>query len=204
MTHLTESEIVDAVEARLHPARARHLDECGACRSRVGEAQETLQMAAVVDVPEPSPLFWDSFSTRVREAVAADDSRKEAWWARVAGWPKFSMAATAGTICLAVGLWTWQARGPADIAPAGSVPAPAPSRNTAMADAPDVADDLDTDEAWAIVRTVADDVDWEDAHAAGISASPGAADSAALDLSDAELSELSNILEDELKRANGA
>ena len=51
------------------------------------------------------------------------------------------------------------------------------------------------------MRTVADDVEWDEAQAAGLSARPGSAEHAALALTAAEQSELAQLLAAELKRA---
>jgi hypothetical protein len=64
-------------------------------------------------------------------------------------------------------------------------------------------DDLDSDEAWAVVRDAADDIAWEDVHDAGISPHPDDVDNAALQLNAAERVELARLLDADLKR-NGA
>ena len=46
---------------------------------------------AEVEVPEPSPLFWDHLSARVRDAVAAEPARR--WWSGVRSWPRWLMPA---------------------------------------------------------------------------------------------------------------
>ena len=46
-----------------------------------------------------------------------------------------------------------------------------------------VPDDADTDEAWAVVRAAAIDLNWDDAREAGISAHPGDVERVALELS---------------------
>jgi hypothetical protein len=62
-------------------------------------------------------------------------------------------------------------------------------------------DDVEVDEAWAIVRAVADDVVWDDVTDAGISARPGSADRAIQTLSAAERTELAALIAEELKRS---
>ena len=66
-----------------------------------------------------------------------------------------------------------------------------------------IVDDLDNDEAWAVVRAATADLVWEDAHDAGISAHPGAVENAALELNAAERIELERLLDEDMKR-NGA
>ncbi len=38
-----------------------------------------MSVAAEVEVPEPSPLFWDHLSARVGEAVAAEQAPRRSW-----------------------------------------------------------------------------------------------------------------------------
>ena len=51
------------------------------------------------------------------------------------------------------------------------------------------------------MRSAAEDIDWEDARAAGLQAQPGAADRMALELTEAERIELMRIVEREMKRS---
>jgi hypothetical protein len=85
-----------------------------------------MSAAADVAVPEPSPLFWDHFSARVREAVAAEGLPRRPLWS----WPRLAMpvaaAAMAGVI-LAVALSTGPETRP-------DVPAVAPTASTAPVD----------------------------------------------------------------------
>ena len=78
----------------------------------------------------------------------------------------------------------------------------APSAVTPVSDDTDV----DADEAWAVVRAAAQDLRWDEAHAAGLSARPGAAEGLALELTADERSVLARLLDKELekgKRAKG-
>jgi hypothetical protein len=63
----------------------------------------------------------------------------------------------------------------------------------------DAADDIETDDDWAVVRSVAEQVDWDDAHDAGISARPDAAERMTAELSTREQSELARLLQSELE-----
>jgi hypothetical protein len=60
--------------------------------------------------------------------------------------------------------------------------------------------DADEDPAWAVVRAAADDLPWEEAHAAGLSARPDAVEGLALELTAEERLELARLLGQELKR----
>ena len=62
MNHLTDRDLVDALDGRLPPAVAAHVRECATCRERIADFAETLVQARGADVPEPSPLFWDHLS----------------------------------------------------------------------------------------------------------------------------------------------
>ena len=61
--------------------------------------------------------------------------------------------------------------------------------------------DVEADDAWALVRVVADEVGWDDAQAAGLVAAAESVERLALELNDAERIELARLLEDELKRS---
>jgi len=71
MTHLTPDQFVDAVEDRdrLDRQAAAHLGQCEACRQELTSLTESWHETAAVTLSEPSPLFWDHFSRRVREAT---------------------------------------------------------------------------------------------------------------------------------------
>jgi hypothetical protein len=64
----------------------------------------------------------------------------------------------------------------------------------------DDAFDPDTDEAWALVRTVADDLSWDDAAAEGVGVRPGSAERAMMTLTVDERSELVRLLQAETKQ----
>lgn len=200
MTHLSATELVDLLDGRLDVARLPHADTCEACRARVNQLRAALEAASAVPVPEPSPLFWQHLSTRVMQGIAAKDTSWSVWrhpaphvWAGVAALAIVIGLAAIGTFKSSSGTVP---RGPAS----GGL-----SAGTADV-LPDTDDDLDADEAWAIVRTLADDVNWgeTDAHEAGIAPGPGWANRAALSLTAAELSELARILEAEMGGRNGA
>ena len=62
-------------------------------------------------------------------------------------------------------------------------------------------DNIEADEAWAVVRAAAEGLAWEDAHAVGISAYPGSAEGIALELTAEERAELGRLLNTEMKRS---
>jgi hypothetical protein len=123
MTHLTSLELVDALEGALGPIRREHLNRCGTCRRELERCRAQLaDLEALGPVPEPSPLFWDHFGARVRDAVEADARRASgSWW--IQGWrPLAALGAAVAAVAIAVGL----DRTAVDPAP----PEPAPSVDT--------------------------------------------------------------------------
>jgi hypothetical protein len=100
--HLSSLELVDAVEGQLASTRhERHLETCDRCRSSVSELRAVMTHVASAEVPEPSPLFWDHFSQRVRAATRDVAPAREAWWS--SGWrPIVGVAAVLVALFLAV------------------------------------------------------------------------------------------------------
>ena len=57
--HLRPDELVDLAEGTRAESAAPHLAECAVCRLQLGDLKAMISAAAEVDVPEPSPFFWD-------------------------------------------------------------------------------------------------------------------------------------------------
>jgi hypothetical protein len=203
MTHLNESELIDAAEGH-DGAAADHAAQCDRCRDTVARLRETIAGVRTADVPEPSPLFWDHFATRVRHAIDAEDAADAADTVPVSGWRAWahgpgawSAAAAALVLALVAGVWQWSA--PERPARSGA-PAAGPAAVVADAAGDDHDDselgDIESDEAWAIVRTVADAVEWDDdGAAAGLFARPGWAERAAQTLTADEREALFQLLQ---------
>lgn len=167
MTHFSEAEFIDLLEGMLPPARMAHLQHCEACRGQ--SAAMNVVVARVTengsgDVPEPSPLFWDHLSSRVSDAVAAPAGpawRERGWW-----WPGTAWVAGLASVALAVAvshavLPRAPLVPPSAVAMRGtSAPADALPRTGEISTEP--ADDLEADEAWALVRSVADQIEWDE------------------------------------------
>ncbi len=77
--HLTDAELTDLAEGLRAEASAPHLRACGGCRRRLGDLRAAISLASGLDVPEPSPLFWDHLSARISEQVAAASSGGVGW-----------------------------------------------------------------------------------------------------------------------------
>jgi hypothetical protein len=146
-------------------------------------------------------LFWEHFSTRIRDAVnsadhhtSASDSMSGSWL----GWLRhesFSWAVAAALVVAVIVGAVWQVSAPSPVGPqiVDRTPTPPRLNNTELPDA-------DADPAWAVVRTVADEVRSNDAVVVGLDPQPGAAERAVESLSAAERSELVRLLLAETKR----
>lgn len=198
MKHLSRAEFVDLIESSpsLPAERAQHIETCAQCREDADVLRAMHSLAAADDIPEPSPLFWDHFSGRV-----AEELRREPLPTPPTRWipVPFATWAAAGTIVvLLISTVVWRT----------TLHAPAPHVPTQVSASPDFVtmepvDDLDNDEAWAVVRAATADLAWEDAHAAGITPRPGEVEKEALQLNAAERAELERLIDEDVKR-NGA
>ena len=127
MSHLSPAEFVDLAEGTLDARRAAHAGTCDACRAQAAVVRDALQMTgAADDVPEPSPLFWDQLSARVRETVAREP--RSSWqfgWRGVQ--PDAAMLAIAAAIIavLVVIPGVRRAGTPQSATPSGAPPAAA-------------------------------------------------------------------------------
>jgi hypothetical protein len=205
MTHLTDVEFVDLIDGTLAPARAQHLDGCEACRASASAIRETLSRAANAEIPEPSPLFWEHFSSRVQEGVGAQSVAPSGWF----GWAqsttvKWAMSGALLTLLLVAVVWRASA-------PRRASTVSAPFATTSVTDPADPdAFDPDLDVAWALVRTVADDVArdspasdevaWDEVAMDGVGVRLGAVEHALAALTGDERSELLRLLQAETKQ----
>jgi hypothetical protein len=74
MYHLTPEELLDLAEATRPEVSSKsmsHLAACAVCRDQLADLRAALELVdpADVHVPEPSPLFWEHFSTRASPIV---------------------------------------------------------------------------------------------------------------------------------------
>ena len=200
MTHLSESEFVDLAEndTALDPRRAAHVAACASCREQLETLRSMLRESERVEVPEPSPLFWEHLSNRVRAELAGEPLPQR-------GWNGFGLRglvplAVAAALILAILTGVQLMRiGPHD--GAGRVVGNRPSI-VIPAGRPEGTPDADNADVWALLTAVASDVAFEDARAAGMHVLPAAIDHAVQDLSEEELTELGRLLQSELKRSS--
>jgi len=205
MSHLTDLELVDAVDGRedvagtLAADRRRHLDACDLCRARVDELRALIAQAAGADLPEPSPLFWNHFNARVRDGIDGAHPGESVGGRWLSAWVQQGSVRWAAFATLVVALMVagvWRVSAPTRrVGPVAADRGADVHRTPTSPESPDA----DADPAWAVVRTVADSVKWDDA-VAGIGAEPGAAETVAGTLSPEERSELVKLLLAETKR----
>jgi hypothetical protein len=205
MSHLSDLELVDLLDGHLPAARARHMDDCPACAVRLQLLREAVADAAEVRVPEPSPLFWEHFSARVRERVR--DAEPERAFSATELLSRASVRwAVVGAFAVAVvvaALWRTPS-GPESPSSPDRTPTRAASTSNAAVESfgeMDALAGIEQDAAWALVRTVADDVSWDDQTEAGMGTRPGSAERATLVLTADERSELLELLAEETRRS---
>jgi hypothetical protein len=189
--HLTPDELIDAAEGTIDDERQRHLDACEACRKEVEALRALMREAAGAPVPEPSPLFWEHFSARVRQAVA-EEQLPSVGWSRGIGWSTLVPVGALAAVMIAM---------VATLLRAPAVPEMRPAVPTAQISPDDTADVLLEPENWEIVADLLGQVDWETASAAGLTLAPGEAELAVLSLTEDEQRELSRLLAGEIERS---
>jgi hypothetical protein len=193
MSHLSSEEFVDRLDGVLPPARLAHLETCRACRSEAeGLTGIVARTAQARNVPEPSPLFWALLSARVRDGLSGPIART---WKDLVWWPGSAWAAGVASVVLVLLVSQSTIPGPGNSTRTSAPFSAAAARVTDS----DPGDDLDTDQAWAVVRTIADEATNDAAHEAGITTRPDAAERMTQELSSREKSELAQLLAGELK-----
>lgn len=190
MKHLTPDELIDAVEGTLERSRDAHLKTCAACSDEAARLLAILREAREVGVPEPSPLFWDHFSTRVRAAVATEETLQPAWWPEWLRWPV--LVPLGGLALLVFAITTAVPRAPA-----------IPSTQADAGREAIAIDDLATigEQEWAVVSEMVGRVEIEDAREMGIAVNPGDAERIALQLNATEQRELVRLIKEEMDKA---
>lgn len=194
--HLTPEQLIDIAEGTIPAASASHLATCEACGRQLADLRAMMSAVAAVDVPEPSPLFWDHLSARVSDAVAVEPPPNGwNWWLRAA--MPFALA-TAAALAIAFVMVTRLIAPPVLPTPAtGSVavrpPAVASPGETL---APDV-----TDPSLSLVADLAEDIGWDQVREAGL-APRGSADHAVTHLSEGELQQLRDLLQEAMTKSS--
>jgi hypothetical protein len=184
MNHLTDPELVDALDGQAPTNVVVHVRECGTCRDRLSDLAETLAETRLADMPEPSPLFWDHLSARIREDIARHPMPSRARWL---AWPMWAPLGGLALVVVAIiaGLLR---EGPVSDPPA-------------MTTVDDVRlqEDAALEAAWALTADLIGSGDAAAAIDAEGIVRPGSAELAAADLSPDEQVELLRLLRLELK-----
>jgi hypothetical protein len=198
MAHLNDEQIGEALAGE--PTSAAHVAACPECAAKLSALRDTLRDVTDVPVPEPSPLFWTGFAARVNEAIDAPPPAHR-WW----GSPRLVWATLAAAVLVVAAILLVPTVLPE---PASRIATTSPVTPAVIEGEPPAPDDnlaaqplFDDDEAWELVRSVASDLDYDDAHEAGIVPRPGAVERAAAELDEDERAELIRLIEAELKRA---
>ena len=97
MSHLSRDERLLALDGALDATRQAHLASCPACRTDVETLGGVLARVRAVDVPEPSPLFWDHLAARVGDAIAREPAPvpDRGWWSPRLAWAAAAVVITA-------------------------------------------------------------------------------------------------------------
>lgn len=203
MNHLSHSEIVDLAEGTLEQSRRAHADGCHACRDAVADLRRMLEMTTVAgggEVPEPSPLFWDHLSARVREAIAAEPAPRRQW---IVWRPAF--AALAGVLVAVTVLGSLMLRRETAVV---SGPSAGAAASAAMSTPDSASIDAGRDatvegntDVWEVLTAAAADLELDAARDAGMSVQSAAIDGAVHRMNADELNELGRLLQSEMKRA---
>jgi hypothetical protein len=138
--HPADEALMDLLEERGSPAARSHVAECAPCRERVDAARQGLELAMEADMPEPSPLYWESFRRQVGTRIESGEGSAPAWRRLLLSpW----LAAAAAAVAVVVVLLP---------ASPGPQPGPVPSANVlpAWSALPEAEDD----EALALLAAV--------------------------------------------------
>ena len=212
MTHLSPQEFVDLAEGGLTPGRASHLDGCARCRDEADVLRAVMNDAQEVEVPEPSPLFWEHLSRRVSDAVTlpgTPTARAAVGWS---GWHvgHLMTAVTTATVVLAVVVGVSMLRDAGDagndatggVVTDGANAGAGTDGTTDALGATDVGTtQVDAESDWALVLTIVEAVEWEDSDPDALFVDRRTIDVALLQLSADERRELVRLLEAELSRS---
>lgn len=192
MSHLSPDTFVDLLDGTAREDAVPHLRDCQQCQEQLAEVRAAWQAAVDVDVPEPSPLFWDHLSRRVHDAVAAEPVTPR-WWQVRWTWPTVGLA---GAAFAAVALvFVLQAPRTAVTDTAATVPQRADVLESVE---PDPLPALIDDASIGLVADLASDLDVESALPELGLGARGAADRALSELDADERVELRRLLAEEM------
>ena len=192
MRHLSEAELLDLAEGVRAESASPHLRTCDECKRQLAELREAMSAAASVEVPEPSPLFWDHFSARVRGAVAEEgmpDRGRPVGLTAI--WSAIAAAAAVAAIVVST-RFPMPNRNPvpagtqSEVASSAAVPTPVPE-----------------DAALTLVAQLAENMDYDSASELtpiDITAHPGVVEESVSGMTAGEREELGRLLSEEMRR----
>jgi anti-sigma factor RsiW len=91
-----------------HEKVAKHVAACPACASAMRSLRQTLRVVQTIEVPEPSPAFWQEFGAALHQRIRREETAHQghhAWqvWERFR-LPKPALAAVAVSLMLVCSL----------------------------------------------------------------------------------------------------
>lgn len=192
MAHLDRDALIALAESAEPLPEGHHAASCESCRRELESTRALLAAVRDVEVPEPSPLFWERFAARVRDAVAQEPPPRVSWLERLTR-PAWALAL--GGSAVAAGLVA--------VLVLDRATPPAPAETAAAVTTAPVAGEVNAPDApvgedWELITDVAGSIDLDEVSAIGGGVSPGAADAALMDLSADERGEIARIIREEL------
>jgi hypothetical protein len=221
--HLTPEELIDSRERPLPPARQAHADTCAVCRAEIARLDEVLRDVAAIDIPEPSPLFWDHLSARIRDRVAHEPpptAGREHPLARLTDWlmgwgstPRWAFAAALLALCASLGWLGWsELRRDGSLPQTPNVESVQAAKGHDSAAIPGAGADIsapadDADDEWTLMVQMAEDVSWDDAEGSSLDGEgsslyvrPAAVERALIELTAEERDRLLQLVQADLAR----
>jgi hypothetical protein len=198
--HLTPDELIDLAEGGQGEGAA-HLRACEMCRAEVAALTAAIASAASIEVPDPSPLFWNHLSERVRDGIAAEDSavRGRGW---ATAWrPSWSSAALAGVAAaVAIAIFVTAPRGGSFLASLSPVATPADTAAELVLQPFGAADDP----SLTLVADLTGEMDPDAMAETGWANHAGGVEEAVANLTDDERVELHRLLTEALEKRDAS
>lgn len=192
--HLSQETLLGLAEQRGTARNREHAERCDRCRQDVEALRATLAAMRDVEVPEPSPLFWNHLSARISQAIASGRTpASPAPWVRVPAWRSGVWLAGAAVAAAFAVMATWRPAGRSPL-PATSVVEAEPGSTT------DAAALAQGDAEWEFLLSVAGVAEQEPSGDLIEGVQPGMADRALLALSETERTALVELLETEMRQ----
>jgi hypothetical protein len=212
MRHLAPGDLVDLAEGARAADSMPHLAACEACQRQVADLRAAMAgISSEGSIPEPSPLFWDRLSARVRDGVRNEDAPVRAlYFGSFLSARRLALAAVWCVVVIAIGT----ALGSRLIAPRPQIPgasAPAgrvepvqpiePTDNVQSAQATSPALGSVDDPSLSLVADYGKTLDWDEVREQmSMPAHTRSIDATVSELNAEERQELHRLLTEELAR----